>query len=116
MRTCQKCGAEVERDDLFCPECGEKISKEARTITVWSVLKVVLFGLFFIILINVFKSGSGAPPVIIIIIGVLFIVWSGILNWFLQKLFNVKISTGVKLIITVAILLILFFAEARLTS
>jgi predicted nucleic acid-binding Zn ribbon protein len=116
MRTCQKCGAEVEKDDKFCPECGEKVVKEARTITVGSILKVLLIVIFFIVLLNVFKSMSGASPILFLIFIIFFIVWSGILNWFLKKLFDVKISTGVKLIITIAILLILFFGAKMATQ
>jgi len=106
---CQECRAKVKRGDLFCPECGEKISKEARTITVWNILKVVLVILSFFIIIHVFKNTSGAQPIILLILILLFVIWSGVLNWFLQKLFNVKISTGVKIAITAVIILILFY-------
>jgi len=116
MRTCQKCRAEVEKDDKYCPECGEKVVKEARTITVWSILKVLLVVIFFVIILNVFKSMSGASPILFIIIVIFFVVWSGILNWFLGKLFDVKISTGVKIAVTVVILLILFFGSKMATN
>ncbi len=42
----------------------------------------------------------------VILFGILFIVWAGILNSILKKLFNAEISTGVKIIITIVIALI----------
>ncbi len=106
MRTCQKCGAEVEKDDKFCPECGEKVVKEARKITVSTVFKTIVMVIFFIILVNVLKSSNVVMSIPIILFGILFIVWAGILNSILKKLFNAEISTGVKIIITIVIALI----------
>lgn len=112
---CQKCSAEIEKGDLYCPECGEKVVKEARTITVWSIFKVLLVLISLIIMAHIFKNAPGAPRIVILILTLLFILWSGILNWFLKKLFNIKISTGVKIAITIVVLLILFFGAKMAT-
>lgn len=106
MRTCQKCGAEVEKDDKFCPECGENVVKETRTITVSTVFKTIAMIIFFIILVNVLKSSNVVMSIPVILFGILFIVWAGILNSILKKLFNAEISTGVKIVITIVIVLI----------
>ena len=30
MKHCTKCGAKLTKDDLFCPECGEKTRHEKK--------------------------------------------------------------------------------------
>jgi len=99
MKTCQKCGAKAENDDTFCPECGTKIKdgKIATKITVWSVLKLIASIIFFIIIINISKNN---PPIAIILL-ILFLIWFNVINWVLKKIFNVELSIGVKILLTV---------------
>lgn len=114
MRTCQKCGAEVEKNDIYCPECGEKVVKEARKITLLTIFKIAGMVLIFIILFNVFKQ-KAVPSVAIILFLILLFIWTGILNSVLKKLFNAEISTGVKIVVTIVIALI-FMIGMRQTS
>ncbi len=116
MRTCQKCGAEVEKDDKYCPECGEKVVKEARKITVSTVFKTIAMVIFFIILVNVLKSSNVVMSIPVILFGILFLVWSGILNSILKKLFNAEISTGVKIVMTIVIVLIFVFGMRQAST
>jgi len=113
MIKCRKCGAEVEKGDAYCPECGTKIkvAKETRKITVWTFLEVIGVIVFLIIFVNVFKY---QPPMALILLA-LFLIWTGLLNGILKKLFNAEISTGVKIIVTVLII-VLFLMVAQQTS
>jgi len=103
MRKCQKCGVEVEKDDLFCPDCGKKLTKETKKVTVWTVIKVIAMILLFIVFVQLLKNN---PPIGIVFF-VLTVTWTGILNSVLKKLFNTEISTGVKIIITVVVIVLL---------
>ncbi|MBL7101061.1 MAG: hypothetical protein ISS23_03850 [Nanoarchaeota archaeon] len=114
MKTCQKCGAEAEKGDSYCPECGIKLkSLETRKITIWTLIKIIASILLFIVFINIFKN----QPLIAIVLLLLFLMWTGIANKILQKLFNTKLSLGVKIVITVAlIILFLFVAQTSKLS
>ncbi|MDP2908663.1 MAG: zinc ribbon domain-containing protein [Nanoarchaeota archaeon] len=106
MRTCKKCGAEAEKGDRYCPECGEKLVEEVRTITVWSIIKVIIIIVFFIIILNVLKQKQVALPVMFFFFLIFFILWSNVLNWFLKKMFNAEVSRGVKMIVTAVLILV----------
>lgn len=114
MSSCQKCGTKIESDDIYCPECGIKISliKEPKKITINTILKALGGIIFFIILINIFKNN----PLVAIIILIFFLIWTNILNRILKKLFNVEISKGVKIIITIILIALLFFAGQQISS
>ena len=103
MRKCQKCGAEVEKDDSYCPDCGEKLAKETKKVTVWIILKIIMMLFLFIVFIQLLKNN---PPIGIVFF-VLTITWTGILNWVLKKFFNVEVSIGVKIIITAIVVVLL---------
>ncbi|MBM3199501.1 zinc ribbon domain-containing protein, partial [Candidatus Woesearchaeota archaeon] len=114
MSKCNKCGTEVEKGDTFCPECGAKvvIPSEPKTITIWSVIKFFLIIGVMAFIINIFtKTGMNRGPGIILMF-ILLLLWSGILNWFLRKLFNMQISTGVKIVATIVILALVFASSA----
>ena len=107
MKTCQKCGAEAEKGDSYCPECGIKLkSLETRKITIWTLIKIIASILLFIVFINIFKN----QPLIAIVLLLLFLMWIGIVNKILQKLFNTQLSLGVKIVITVAFIILFLFA------
>lgn len=106
MKTCQKCKAEIEKGDKYCPECGEKLVEEVRTITVWSIIKVIMIIVFFIIILNVLKQKQVALSVIFLLFLILFVLWANVLNWFLKKVFNAEVSRGVKMIITAVLILV----------
>lgn len=111
MKTCQKCGAEVERDDSYCPDCGVKLETATKKITVITVLKILGLILFFASFFYFFKN----TPLIAILFLILFLIW-GVLNMVLKKLFNTEISTGVKMIITVAVIVIVIMGVRQTSS
>lgn len=107
MRVCQKCGAEVEKDDSYCPDCGAKLESVTKKVTVGTVFKILGIIFLFFIIIHFLKNNS---PVGIFLL-ILFLIW-GILNLVLKKLFNTEISTGVKIIIT-AVIIVIFLVAAQ---
>lgn len=114
MKTCQKCGARAENDDIYCPDCGTKLKAVGITkkITIWTIFKIIGLIIIFIIFINIFKTN----PIIALFILVLFLVWTGIINAILKKLFNAELSIGVKIIITVIMITLLFFGTTKLEA
>lgn len=104
MKVCQECGAKAENDDLYCPDCGTKIKdKEGTTkITVWGLIKIIAIVLLLIFNVAVFSSN---PPLGIIIF-LLLMIWFNIINRIIKKFFNAELSLGVKIILTVLLVVI----------
>lgn len=119
MKKCPKCGTKADDDDIYCPECGTKLKavkkeiKESvvKKITVWSILKIMGIIILLIITANIFKN-----PAPVIIAFFLLLLWLNVINKLLTKIFNIELSLGVKILITVAIIFLAFIATSQTTS
>ncbi|MBU4502697.1 MAG: zinc ribbon domain-containing protein [Nanoarchaeota archaeon] len=108
MKVCQECGAKAENDDIYCPDCGTKIKdeKETKKITVLGLIKIIAIILLLIFNVAIFSSN---PPLGIIIF-IFFMIWANIINRIIKKFFNAEISLGVKIILTVLLIILVVFS------
>lgn len=120
MKECPKCKAKADDDDIYCPECGTKlktIKKETaketgtRKITIRSIMKAIGIVVLLVILTNIFKN---LVPAIIVVF--LLLLWLNVINKLLTKMFNIELSLGVKILITIIIIFLSFMAASTMTS
>lgn len=114
MKECPKCGTKADDDDIYCPECGARlktvkkgVSQQTRKVTIWSFIKLVGIIVLLIILTNIFKNP--APAIIAVF---LLLLWLNVINKLLTKMFNVELSLGVKILITILIIFLSFMAAS----
>lgn len=110
MKACNKCGIALEDDDQFCPECGSKASVvkdtekpvKKRKITLLSLVKFIFKVFIVFIAIAFISNGAGA----IVFLALAITLWTPFFRRLLSR-HNIELSRGVKIVITIVIILLL---------